>query len=71
MGLYLIYTLTFLIGLYAIYTNLPALFEIGIPQNEIETGRFFASFFPVIVGIFMIYFGISSIYNLHKKEKGN
>ncbi len=71
MGLYLIYVLTVLIGIYALYTNLPVLFEIGIPKNEIETGRFFASFFPVVVGGFMVYFGISSIYNLYKKEKDN
>ena len=71
MGLYILYILTVLIGLYAVYMNLPALFEIGIPDNEIETGKFFASFFPVVVGIFMIYFGSSSIYNLYKRKKGN
>ena len=71
MGLYIIYALTILIGIYAVYINLPAIFQIGIPTNEMEIGRFFASFFPVIVGLFMIYFGVSSIYNLYKKEKDN
>ncbi len=66
MGLYLLYILTIIIGLYALYVNIPALIEIGIPKNEIQFGKFMASFFPVVVGLFMIYFGSTSLYSLIK-----
>lgn len=69
MFVYFLYVLTILIGIYAVYMNLPALIEIGIPKNEIMFAKFMASFFPVVVGLFMIYFGSYSIYSLIKKSK--
>ncbi len=64
-----LYLLTIAIGIYAIYTNLPVLIEIGIPQDSLQFSRFLVSLLPVVVGLFMIYFGISSLYNLYKKTK--
>jgi uncharacterized BrkB/YihY/UPF0761 family membrane protein len=64
-----LYILTIIIGVYAVYVNLPALIEIGIPANTLEFSRFLVSLIPVAVGLFMIYFGISSIYTLFKKNK--
>lgn len=68
---YLIYILTVLIGIYAVYTNLPALINIGIPNNQLEFGKFMVSLLPTLVGFFMIYFGVSSLYNLLKKKTKN
>lgn len=69
MSVYLIYMLTVAIGIYTVYINLPILFTIGIPQDETQFGRFASSFFPVLVGIFMIYFGLTSLYTLLKKRR--
>jgi len=62
-----LYILTILIGIYAVYANLPVLINIGIPENLIEFGRFLVSLIPASVGFFMIYFGVSSLYSLIKK----
>ena len=67
--IYIIYILTILIGLYAVYSNLPVLINIGIPDNQLKLGKFLVSLFPTIVGFFMIYFGASSLYSLLKKNK--
>ncbi len=64
-----LYILTIVIGIYAVYVNLPALVNIGIPDNSIELGRFLVSLIPTLVGLFMIYFGISSLYSLFKKNR--
>ncbi len=64
-----LYILTIVIGVYAVYTNLPALINIGIPDNSIKFGRFLVSLIPASVGLFMIYFGISSLYTLFKKNR--
>ena len=64
-----IYILTVLIGIYAVFVNIPALINIGIPSNEIEFGRFMASFFPTVVGLFMIWFGSTSLYSLLRKKE--
>ena len=69
MFVYFLYILTVLIGIYAVLTNLPALLEIGMPKNETIFAKFMVSFFPVVVGLFMIYFGTTSIYSLVKKSK--
>lgn len=69
MFIYFLYILTILIGMYAIFTNFPALLEIGIPKNEIMFAKFLVSFLPIVVGLFMVYFGTSSIYSLIKKTK--
>ena len=69
MLVYFLYILTVLIGIYAVSMNLPALLEIGIPRNEIMFAKFMTSFFPVVVGLFMVYFGSYSIYSLVKKSK--
>ena len=66
---YLIYTLTILIGIYAVYTNLPPLINIGIPDNQLKFGKFMVSVIPTFVGFFMIYFGASSLYSLLKNKK--
>lgn len=69
MSLYPIYILTILIGIYAVYMNAPVLFKINPFENELAMAKFFASFFPTVVEIFMIYFGVYSIYNLYKKKE--
>ncbi len=67
--IYIIYILTILIGLYAVYNNLPVLITIGIPDNQLKFGKLLISLLPTVVGFFMIYFGASSLYSLFKKNK--
>jgi membrane-bound ClpP family serine protease len=71
MILILIYVLTLLIGIYAVFNNLPALFLIGIPTSDLKLAKFMVSLFPVIVGGFMIYFSITSLWDMYKKKKMN
>jgi len=69
MSVYLIYILTIIIGIYAVYMNIPALFTIGIPDSQIKFAKFMVSLIPTVVGFAMIYFGITSLISLIKKNK--
>lgn len=65
---YLIYIFTVIIGIYVFYNNITPLIEIGIPDNNLEFGKFMVSFLPAGVGAFMVYFGLTSLYSLIKKD---
>jgi hypothetical protein len=69
MVLILIYLITLIIGIYAVANNLPALFTIGLPTSELKFAKFMVSFFPVVVGLFMIYFSITGLIDIFKKKK--
>ncbi len=65
---YLIYILTILVGLYAFLTNFSALIVIGFPDNQLKLSKFMVSLFPTLIGLFMIYFGTTSLISLIKKK---
>jgi len=69
MVLIFIYLITLIIGIYALFNNLPALFTIGIPTSELKFAKFMVSFFPTIVGLFMIYFSITSLIEMLRKKR--
>jgi len=64
-----LYLLGILIGIYAIWNNLPALFDINFSDPTLGLARFLMLAIPVGVGIFLIYMGIMNIKELIQKEK--
>lgn len=64
-----LYTLGILIGIYAIWNNLPALFHINFTDPTLAIARILMLGIPVGVGLFLIYMGIVNIKDLIEKER--
>lgn len=64
-----LYILGILIGIYAIWNNLPALFDLNFKDPTVGFARFLMLIIPIGVGFFLIYMGIVNIKELVEKEK--
>ncbi|NPA51418.1 MAG: hypothetical protein GXO22_00795 [Aquificae bacterium] len=65
----ILYLLGILIGIYAVWNNLPALFTLNFSDFTLGVARFLMLAIPVGVGFFLIYMGILNIKELIQKEK--
>ena len=62
----ILYFLGIIIGLYAIFNNLPYIFKVDFSDPTLAIGRILISLFPVIAGAVIVYV---STYNLYLSFK--
>lgn len=62
----ILYLLGIVIGLYAIFNNLPYIFKVDFSDPMLALGKILVSLFPVIAGTVIVYV---SAYNLYLSFK--
>jgi uncharacterized membrane protein len=64
----ILYILGILIGLYAVFNNLPNIFKVDFSDPTLALGKILVSLFPVIAGLVIIYVSSYNLYLSFKKK---
>ncbi len=64
----ILYILGILIGLYAVFNNLPNIFKVDFSDLTLALGKILVSLFPVIAGLVIIYVSSYNLYLSFKKK---
>jgi uncharacterized membrane protein len=63
-----LYILGIIIGLYAIFNNLPYIFNVNFSDPELAIAKILVSLFPVIAGVVIVYVSGYNLYLSFKKK---
>mgnify|MGYP007094570258 CR=1 FL=1 len=64
----MLYLLGIVIGLYAIFNNLPYLFKVNFSDPTIAIAKILTSLFPVIAGLVIVYVSGYNLFLSFKKK---